>query len=319
MSANAVTAIIPEGNVGTGTESSPRQSVSNAAIAENATPSPATSRTTSATPSIEPSLPMGGAASDGPRTIVAPQRCQDEEPWSLVIKALMQSIMSIQPPSMCGITLLAAFRPVIDGFNSARMESKRWKDRAQATMVEHFKQHKELKDYNSKLQDELRDVKHSHVDHEASMRELASQHYNAKLSVEALEKKVAEAEAEMRSVKEAHDQEVRDRKTDAEGMSKTAEEAKATLEKLREEGRRKVNSLRAEFENKIKGLAETKAVLEGNLASTTDKHTELEKELQNKTRSVSELEESVRNLAARNQELQNTITRLQRYPYMRNY
>ncbi|KAH7277596.1 hypothetical protein KP509_39G058500 [Ceratopteris richardii] len=178
------------------------------------------------------------------------QRRQEEHPWELIIKELICTLISNLPTATVAASLVAIFRPVIEGFAVADNESKRVKDRAHVYIAEHHRQSMELTKQNHTLQSKIEALQQSLAEKETKLREVEPDHSTFQLSISS-KTKVAESNGAAKEASEARDEEASYRIQLAESVRRSHEEAKAMQEKVTREAQSKISALHAELQNKV--------------------------------------------------------------------
>eukprot|EP00250_Pteridium_aquilinum_P019262 c24370_g1_i1 orf=179-1099(-) len=239
----------------------------------------------------------GALASSNPSHTSSQQSVREtEEGWPMVAKALMLSIMGSQTPTAAVTTILAVFRPMVDGWATARREGKRWRERAEAALAEHHKHKTESGEKHDTLQRQVQDLEEHLAGSESRVRELDSQQSTLRSNVSSLEKKLAEAEADAGAAEEAHAKEAEERKREVEALTKSEQDAKLMYQNLLQDSDDKARAQTAEINKLLDGVREAEAIeseLEERLGTAIAKNVALEAEL-----------------AQRNQEISNSQTRL---------
>ncbi|KAH7442318.1 hypothetical protein KP509_03G081900 [Ceratopteris richardii] len=180
-------------------------------------------------------------------------KSMNEDPWALVVTALMVTVMASHRPSAAASTvLLNVFRPLMEGWSSARAEARHWKEKTQSSLASHHQRTGELAHHNRNLKSELENLKVRLTEGGAKAQTLKMEHSAVRESIASLEKKLAEAEAALVACRESHAKEKRARQEEKEAIDKTIEETRTACEKLSKETDDELTGLHAHYQPKIK-------------------------------------------------------------------
>ncbi|MCO5610163.1 hypothetical protein L7F22_064398 [Adiantum nelumboides] len=266
--------------------------------------------------SAAPSTALSTTAAIGANPSTQPAIHEVEEPWPFVTKALMVAVIGSQPPAVAAATLLAVFRPLVEGWGDARKESKHWKERAEALIAEHHKHKAELAHKHHTLHDHSQNLQRSLAERERKVHELESHITTLRSSAASSEKKLAEVEA----AKQTLALEAEERKKEADAMAKSAQEAKAACEKFRQEADNKAKAHNAEISalrDKMKENDVLKAKLEERLGSAMAKNASYEEQLAQKNQEVTSLQNQVSQLNTTKEGLERQLGLYRRMPTRR--
>ena len=92
-----------------------------------------------------------------PTTTMTPivEDIEQEVGWPTLVKGLIKALIETQKVDAASATMLAIFKPIVEGWATSKIEAKRWKARAVAHMAESHHHQAELSGHKEALETEI--------------------------------------------------------------------------------------------------------------------------------------------------------------------
>ena len=112
---------------------------------------PITQRVSDGVPNIAPTT------TTYPTTTMTPkvEDIEQEVGWPTLVKGLIKAMIETQKAEVASATMLAIFKPIVEGWATSKIEAKRWKARAEAHMAAAHHHQAELSGHKEALETEI--------------------------------------------------------------------------------------------------------------------------------------------------------------------